>query len=80
MLIPQDARREPTRRQGGRRAGLADLRQSLARPSALRDAHRQRLLDLAQRTARIRALGGEYAGIELSEFALAALRDGAGVA
>ena len=76
MLIPQGVGNEPAGRQGGRQVSLAELRRSLARPSAMSDVHRQRLLDLARR---VQALGDEYAGVGLSEHALEALNSGAGV-
>ena len=67
-------------RQGSRPASFAELRLDLARPSRCGDGNRQRLLDLAQRVARIQALGGEYSRVSLSEHALAATsRDAAAV-
>ncbi|MDY6913648.1 MAG: hypothetical protein SVT52_04235 [Planctomycetota bacterium] len=52
---------------------FAELRRQLASPSAISDVHRDRLLDLARRLARVRALGGECARVGLSESAEAAL-------
>ena len=80
MLIPQEARSEPRERQGSPRVSFAELRRCLARPSAMDYVHRQRLLDLARRAARIQALGDEYAGVDVSEHVLAALNTNAEVA
>ena len=52
---------------GSSPGGLAELRRDLARPSRLDDGHRQRLLDLAQRVARVQGLGGGYSRVSLSE-------------
>jgi hypothetical protein len=65
MLIPQTAPCE-TGRHGGRPVSLAELRRALAKPSALGDGHRRRLRDLAQRLARVQALGDEYARVGFS--------------
>ncbi len=73
MLIPQQARSETHGRYGDLDVSFAELRRQLAKPSMIGNRHRQRLLDLAQRLARVRALGDEYARVELSEFASAAL-------
>ena len=59
---------------------LAELRRILAEPSALSNRHRQRLLDLVKRVARVRALGDEYAGVTLSEWVTAAMERHAVVA
>jgi hypothetical protein len=72
MLIPQATQSESQLRQGGRTTSLNELRQSLAKPTRLARRQRQRLLDLVQRLDRVRALGGEYAGVTLSESAAAA--------
>lgn len=77
MLIPQEARSGAHGRQGGRRASLAELRRHMAEPSTMDDGHRQRLLELARRLARVQALGDEYSRVTLSEHAAAALPDGA---
>lgn len=53
---------------------LDELRSCLAEPSRLTDQHRQRLLDLVRRLDRVRALGDEYAGVQLSDGAAAALK------
>jgi len=69
MLIPQKAQREAIDGQGVPVIGFAELRRHLAKRSSCDDAHRQRLLELAQRLARVQALGDEYAGISLSPMA-----------
>ena len=73
MLISRQAKSGSYRRQGMPRMNLAELRRQLADPSAISDGHKGRLLDLARRLARVRALGGEYARVGLSESAEAAL-------
>ena len=80
MLIPQDVQCEVERKQGSDRPSLPELRRCLARPSAINEAHRQRLLILMRRAARVRALGGEYAGIAVSDHVLAAVRSESEVA
>ncbi len=72
MLIPRRARGERRNRHGSRNASFAELQRLLAEPSSLNDRHRQRLLDFVERVARVRALGDEYAGIELSQYVTAA--------
>jgi hypothetical protein len=67
------------RRQGGRRVSFAELRHSLAKPSRLNEDHRQRLIDLAQRVARVQALGGGYRRVSLSDHASAAISQEAAV-
>ncbi|MCL2700214.1 MAG: hypothetical protein FWE88_00815 [Phycisphaerae bacterium] len=69
MLIPQKARRKTVDGHGRPTIALSELRSQLANGSSPGDGHRQRLLDLAQRLARIQALGDEYAGITLSPMA-----------
>jgi hypothetical protein len=76
MLIPQEAQSEAPRRQGSAQGRLAELRCQLATPSRLSDGNRQRLLELARRLARVRALGGEYDRVELSVSARTALAAG----
>ncbi len=73
MLIPQTAPCGSRARQGSRGVSLDELRGRLAEPSALTDGHRQRLLELAHRVARVQALGDEYAGIGLSSYVTAAM-------
>ena len=72
MLIPQATTSDAQFRQGGRTTSLDELRQSLSKPTRLARRQRQRLLDLVQRLQRVRALGGEYAGVTLSESAASA--------
>ena len=74
MLIPQSAQCETLSRQGRRAVKLDELRSCLAEPSRLTNQHRQRLLELVRRLDRVRALGDEYAGIRLSDSAIAALK------
>jgi hypothetical protein len=72
MLIPRRA--EGERAQQGSGAGsLAELRGRLADPSALTNGHRQRLLELVRRAARVQALGDEYAGVGLSDYVTTAM-------
>lgn len=73
MLIRPEARSEAADRQGRRCVDLAELRRQLARPSSLRDGHRQRLLDLARRLARVQALADEHVRVDFSEYAKEAL-------
>ena len=73
MLIPQQAQCETARWQGSQRISLAQLRRQLAEPSTIPDSTRQRLVELAQRVARIQAMGDEYARVELSAAAVAAV-------
>lgn len=77
MLTPQEASREPGGRQGRPRVDLAELRRQLARPSIMDDGQRQRLLEFVKKLARVRALGGEYARVDLSEFASTAVMQNA---
>jgi len=72
MLIPQAALSEPRLRHGGRGVSLAELRRQLAKPSELPDGHRQRLLDLARRLARVQALGDEFSRVGFSQPAASA--------
>ena len=74
MLIPQNAQCEANQRQGCREIALAELRRSLANPSALSDGHRQRLLELSRRLARVGALGDGYSRVVLSDAAQAAMK------
>ena len=80
MLIPQKAQCGADARQGGLGAGLSELRRQLADPSAIDGEHRQRLLELARRLARVRALGDEYARVDWSPKARRALECGLYVA
>ncbi len=74
MLIPQKLSNESSSRQGRCTIKLDELRKSLSEPTRLTDWHRQRLLELLTRLDRVRALGDEYAGIELSDDVIAALK------
>ncbi|HAU38078.1 MAG TPA: hypothetical protein DCX07_10235 [Phycisphaerales bacterium] len=74
MLVPQTAQWELDGRQGSRAASLSELRRQLAEPTRIQDGHRQRLLDLVCRLARVQALGGEYARVAFSDAATAALK------
>ncbi len=69
MLIPRSAQCGSRDRHGSDRVTLAELRDDLARPPEAADRHRQRLLDLAEKVARIQALGDEYSRVGLSEYA-----------
>jgi hypothetical protein len=73
MLISQQAQSETGRWQGSPRISFAQLRRQLANPSEISDGHRQRLQELAKRLARVKALGGGYSRVELSEQAAAAI-------
>lgn len=73
MLVPQEAASPPWSLQGSRPSGVAELRDQLSAPSRLNCGTRQRLLELNRRLARVQALGDEYARVELSDLARAAL-------
>jgi hypothetical protein len=68
MLISQ-GHSELTTGQGRPETDLAELRRLLAVPSAMTERHRQRLVDLAGRLARVRALGDEYLRVDFSPHA-----------
>ena len=74
MLRSLNARSDRQGRHGSRPIGIAELRRQLARPSQLDDEHRQRLLELVQRAARVRAFGGEYRRVSLSDAVMTAIR------
>ena len=74
MLVPQNVQLETSSRQGSRTVPLDELRKSLTEPTRLSDWHRQRLLELVQRLERVRALGDGYAGIDLSDDVIVALK------
>ena len=76
MLISQQAECDLHARQGGPAVSLAELRRQLGEPAKVRNGHRQRLLELAGRLARVRALGDEYARVDFSPFASAATKRG----
>lgn len=73
MFISQQACGGVDQREGSCRS-LAGLRRRLSDPSTLDEGDRQRLLDLAQRLARVRALRGEHGRVEFSPDAQLALR------
>ena len=77
MLIPQGATGEPDAGHGGPRISFVELRRRLDRPSSFEEKHRQRLLDLSQRLARVQALGDEYGRVEFSPYVSAALSSSA---
>ncbi|HDY64703.1 MAG TPA: hypothetical protein ENH84_00520 [Phycisphaerae bacterium] len=58
---------------------FAELRRRMADPPSMDDGHRQRLVDLARRLARIQALGDEYLRVDFSENAAAILMDGVAI-
>ena len=66
MLISQNAQCESQRRHGSRPKSFDELRRQLANPSKLSDGNRQCLLELANRLARVWALGDEYTRVEFS--------------
>jgi len=72
MLISQ-RQSEPATGQGCPVGNFAELRRHLAHPSSIGDTDRQRLMDLARRLARVRAMGDEYLRVDLSEYAASAL-------
>ncbi len=74
MLISQSLS-EPAAGQGSPPMDFAELRRGLSVPSGMDDGHRQRLVDLVQKLARVRALGGEYLQVEFSEYAAEKLSD-----
>ena len=73
MLASESDHSELNRQQGSDPVSLAELRSRLACPSSLPSVHQQRLWELARRLARVRALGGEYARLGLSENGTAAM-------
>ena len=66
MLVSQRPMSEPSVRQGCLREVLADLQRRGATPDGEKGL-RQRLLALAERLARVRALGDEYARVGFSD-------------
>lgn len=74
MLIPQTTGRDRGGEQGRSPVTLADVRCELALPSTeMSSGVRQRLLGLAQRLARVQALGDEYGRVGFSPEAAEAL-------
>jgi hypothetical protein len=80
MLISRATKCKARHWHGGQEVSLAELRRALAESSVLDNQHRRRLVDLARRVAHVRALGDEFAGVELSEFVTAAMERHAVVA
>lgn len=74
MLTSQQVHREANTEQGRSQAPLDELRDHLARPTAMDEANRQRLMVLANRLARVQALGGEFCRVAFSPEAAAACR------
>lgn len=77
MLISQ-SQSEPHAEQGSSDVDFAELRRRIADTSRMCEAHRQRLVDLARRLARVRALGGEYSRVDFSDAARHAMTHPAG--
>ena len=75
MLILQQAQGQCIAGQGRSSGVLAELRAELTQASPLSATARRRLAALAQRVARVQALGDEYAGIALSPMATAAVAE-----
>ena len=69
MLISQSYS-ESDGGQGSSPTNFAELRSLLGHPVDMGDAHRQRLMVLARRLARVRALGDEYNRVDLSDYAI----------
>jgi hypothetical protein len=66
MLTPQRSQHGYEGRQGCRGLVSVEPEAKAAAPRIPQGIHRQRLLELAERLARVRALGGEYARVEFS--------------
>ena len=66
MLVTQSALSEVTARQGSCAVVLAELHADREAPRVPAGIHRQCLLDLAERLARVQALGNEYARVSFS--------------
>ena len=77
MLCPQKVRCKAAGGNGISAIGFDELRKKLANETSLSDAHRQRLLDIGKRLARVQAYGTEYAGISLSPMAAAVVEQSA---
>lgn len=75
MLIPHRAGADVPDEHGCPSFGVSDLRARLMDPTDLDVRDRQRLMSLANRLARVQALGGEYARVEFSAH-VATARDG----
>jgi hypothetical protein len=75
MLTTPQVQGEPTARQGSRTVDFADLRRQLGSSSRVPDGHRQRLLELERRLARIQAMGSEYRRVGLSDHVMDRLNE-----
>ena len=62
------------------KTNFAQLRSRLANPSLMDGESRQRLVVLAQRLARVRALGGKYSRVDMSDYAMETLLGGVAIA
>ena len=69
MLISQSYS-ESDSEQGSSPTDFAELRSLLAHPADMDEQHRQRLMVLARRLARVRALGDEYNRVGFSNHAM----------
>lgn len=67
MLISQNPG-ESANEQGGSAADFAQLRRQLGDPASLDGRGRQRLMELARRLARVRAMGDEYLRVVFSKY------------
>lgn len=72
MPVPQQVGK-PRRGQGRSRVSIAELRRQLSSPQTASSGQRQRLLELANRLARIALLGNGMNRIDLSSYAKAML-------
>lgn len=77
MLISR-TRCESGNEQGRSATDFAQLRRQLGDPASLDRRGRQRLVDLARRLARVRALGDEYLRVSFSEHAISSVMDTVG--
>jgi len=73
MLVQPRVHSGASCRQGSRPVSIAGLRSQLAKPSQMSDGHRQRLLDLARRLARVQTCVGEHSRVQFSEHARVAM-------
>jgi len=69
MLVSQSYS-ESDSEQGSSPTDFAELRSLLAHPADMGNEHRQRLMVLVRRLARVRALGDEYNRVDLSDYAM----------
>ncbi|MBN1943165.1 MAG: hypothetical protein JW849_07710 [Phycisphaerae bacterium] len=77
MLISRNPG-ETTDEQGGSAVDFAHLRRRLSDPALISRRDRQRLMELAQRVARVRAMGDEYLRVNVSDYVFGALPDAVG--